>query len=218
MSKLSEMPTGLAQLCRNWSDAMDTLTSQDQRMQFMTRSLPELLENRRLFVELMAKIAGRKTYPDIEKPEMFDNEILLYLDSRRRFSLRCFLFAPGEYTSVHDHSAWGVTGAAFGALEVIRYKRFDDETRPGYAKLSETARFRVGLGNTELTLPVNAGIHKTGNPGSGVLCMVSIYGRPLRRLFVNAYDVEHNRVISLYSPRMKKQQLDRQALVQLETA
>jgi hypothetical protein len=63
-----------------------------------------------------------------------------------------------------------------------------------------------------LTRPLNEGIHQTGNPGPDITLMISIYGSPLRRLFINRFDFEHSRVYKLYPPRIKKKLLAAQAL------
>jgi hypothetical protein len=63
-----------------------------------------------------------------------------------------------------------------------------------------------------LTRPLNDGIHQTGNPGEGITIMISVYGSPIRRLFINRFDDKANRVERLYPPRIKKKMLAAQAL------
>jgi hypothetical protein len=70
-------------------------------------------------------------------------------------------------------------------------------------------------GEIELTRPLNDGIHQLGNPGQGTTIMISIYGSPVRRLYINRFDHEHNKVDRLYPPRIKKKMLAAQALEHL---
>ena len=72
-------------------------------------------------------------------------------------------------------------------------------------------------GELELTRPLKDGIHQTGNPGEGVTIMISVYGSPIRRLFINRFDAEHNKVDRLYPPRIKKRMLAAQALEHFST-
>jgi hypothetical protein len=72
-------------------------------------------------------------------------------------------------------------------------------------------------GEVELTRPLNEGIHQTGAPGPGMTIMISIYGSPIRRLYINRFDYEHNKVYKLYPPRIKKKMLAAQALKQFNT-
>jgi hypothetical protein len=61
-------------------------------------------------------------------------------------------------------------------------------------------------------MPLNEGIHTTGNSTQDPVIMVSIYGSPIRRLHVNGFDVEKRRVFKLYAPKVKKKVLARQTL------
>lgn len=205
-------------ICRGWSVALDAIKDTHDRVDFFKNEFPTLLMNTPLFLHLMEQIDRGKPFPNISKPEMFDNEILLYMDPRRRFSLRIFLFGPGEYTPVHDHSAWGLTGTVFGPLGVDKYKRLDSRETPGYAELEEKETITLIPGDIDFTPILDNGIHKTGNPAKdSAICMVSIYGNPIRRLYVNEYDVEKNRVLKLYGPRLKKRNLARRLLKEEKT-
>ena len=67
----------------------------------------------------------------------------------------------------------------------------------------------------ELTRPLNKGIHQTGNPVDGTTIMISVYGSPIRRLYINRFDYKANKVERLYPPRIKKKMLALQALKNL---
>jgi predicted metal-dependent enzyme (double-stranded beta helix superfamily) len=143
---------------------------------------------------------------------MFSNEFILYINNRRLYSVRLYIYEPGQYTPVHDHNSWGVYGCVSKKVEVIRYRRQDDETRQGYAELRETDRIMLRPGDTSVVRPLNDGIHQAGNPATGTCVMLSVYGTPIRRLYVNQYDPMRNRVSRLYPPRLRKKRLATQAL------
>ena len=217
MPRPPKPPEELLEICQRWSDSIENISGDAARMDFFQNELPGFLRNQSLFQELFNNILVGSPYPDLRQAQMIDDEILLYLNPKRLFSLRMFLYGPGDYTPIHDHNSWGVSGAVVGELGVIRYARQDDGTVEGYARLRQTARVQLQPGEIELTRPLNDGIHQTGNPGQGTTIMISIYGSPVRRLYINRFDHEHNKVDRLYPPRIKKKMLAAQALDHFST-
>jgi len=217
MPRPPKPPIELLEICNRWSESIENISGDAARIEFFQNELPGFLRNQSLFTKLLKNIKGGSPYPDLRQAQMIDDEILLYLNPKRLFSLRMFLYGPGDYTPIHDHSSWGVSGAAVGELGVIRYGREDDGTVEGYARLRQTAQVHMQSGELELTRPLNDGIHQTGNPGEGITIMISVYGSPIRRLFINRFDAEHNKVDKLYPPRIKKRMLAAQALDHFST-
>jgi len=212
MSLSSKIPPDLLDICTAWSKKMEALAGRKLRMQFVKARLPDLLLRTPLFIELIDRIDRGDTYPDIRHTDAFENEILLYMNPKRIFSLRMFLFGAEEFTPIHDHNSWGMTGSVINKLTVVRYRREDAGSVEGYARIHETHRLTLSPGEIECTLPLNEGIHATGNATKDPMVMVSVYGTPVRRLYVNRYDAEKNRVHRMYSPRMKKKLLAKSTL------
>jgi predicted metal-dependent enzyme (double-stranded beta helix superfamily) len=202
----------LLKICNRWSQAVENISGDAARIEFFKNELPGFLKNQSVFVKLLKNIKSGSPYPDLRQAQMIDDEILLYLNPRRIFSLRMFLYGSGDYTPIHDHNSWGISGASLGELGVVRYVREDDGAVEGVARLRQTAKVQLQPAELELTRPLNDGIHQTGNPGEGITIMISVYGSPIRRLFINRFDHEHNRVDKLYPPRIKKKMLAAQAL------
>ena len=205
-------PEELLEICNRWSEAIDGLSGEAARIEFFQDELPDFLRNQTLFEKLLKNITAGSPYPDLRQAQMIDDEVLLYLNPKRLYSLRMFLYGPGDFTPIHDHSSWGVSGAAVGELGVIRYARQDDGSIEGYAQLLQAAPVYLQPGEIELTRPLNEGIHQTGNPVDGTTIMISIYGSPSRRLYINCFDYKANKVEKLYPPRIKKKMLAAQAL------
>lgn len=203
-------------LCRRWAAAVATIGGRDGRIGFFQRELPALLCERALFEGLFRGILAGEAFPDLRQETMFANELVLYRDPGRLFSLRLYLFGPGERTAVHDHTSWGVSGSAFGRLEVARYRREDDGAEPGQARLVLSGRRLLQPGETETTLPLDEGLHRTGSPDDGPTLMVSVYGAPLRRLFIQRFNLETGRVQRMFPPRIQKRMLAEQALKAME--
>ncbi|MCU0540175.1 MAG: cysteine dioxygenase family protein [Desulfobacterales bacterium] len=199
-------------LCRRWAQALKGTAERDRRMEFFRRELPALLSDGALFEGLLKGIVKGDPYPELRQETMFANELVLYRDPGRIFSLRLYIFGPGEFTPLHDHTSWGVSGAAYGQLEAARYRRADDGSDPGHAELILCDRRVLRPGETETTLPFDEGIHRTGNPADGVTLMVSVYGTPLRRLYIQRFNLETGRVRRVFPPRIQKKMLAEQAL------
>ena len=207
-----KMPSELGAICNRWSEAFEKHSEEKDRIEYIQSELPALLHNRALFLELLTNIVKGSSYPDIRQPQMFEDEILLHLNTKPIFSIRMFIYDPGEFTPIHDHNSWGVIGSALGEIGVVQYAREDDGSVEGYARLRETEHVILELGETNVARPLNQGIHQTGNPGNHTSIMVSVYGRPIRRVYIHRFDIEHDTVHRMYSPRIKKKMLATDAL------
>lgn len=50
-------------------------------------------------------------------------QYLLHCDAKQRFSVVSFVWGPGQYTPIHDHTTWGVIGVLRGAELAQAYRR-----------------------------------------------------------------------------------------------
>ena len=212
MTVYQKMPADLLAICKRWSEEMIELNDDEDRMQYVQRELPVLLNKRDILIELLGNIAGGKPYPDTRQAQLFEDEILLHLNTRPMFSIRMFIYEPGIYTPIHDHNSWGVIGSAVGKIGVKKYVRDDDGSKPGFARLRKSADLILEGSQTDLALPLNQGIHQTGNADSRTSIMISVYGRPIRQVYIHRFDLENQTVFRLYPPRIKKRLLASQAL------
>jgi len=208
----SQLQGRLSEFCQHWSEAVSLKNDTEERLGFFRTELPGLLVQQELFYGILEGIIKGGNYPDIRQATFFDNEFCLYRDPGQRFSVWMYLYGPGDYTPVHDHNSWGVSGSALGELEVVRYRREDDGSDPGSARLALAGRRLLQPGQIEVTQAFDEGIHKTGNPSATSLIMISVYGRTLRRRFLRQFDPDTGRVQAIYPPRVRKKRLAEQAL------
>lgn len=206
------IPEDLRSFCENCSRVLKNITKNEDCIEFIGGELPSLLRNTALIAQLMKNIVDGGSYPDVRRPTMFDNELLLHLDGDQLFSLRIYLWGPREFTYPHDHNSWGVIGAVTDGYGVINYRREDDGSREGYARLVPTERLKLLAGETTFTLPFDEGIHKTGNPTDETIVTVHFYGKSLPRGYLHGFDIPNNRVYRVFPPRMKKKILAAEAL------
>ena len=202
--------------CRRWSEEIDGLTEEVTRIAYFQTALPRLLLDRPLVRTLLEEIRAGRPYPDTRKAGFFENEILLYLDARGRYSLRVYFHGGGEYTVIHDHNGWGVSGVPSGSLGVVRYRLVESDIqardggrggRPEYARIEMIDHRIHSAGEVTVTRPLASGIHQTGNPGSDPNMMITVYGRPVRRLYIQEYDPATRQIYRRYPPRILKRRL-----------
>jgi predicted metal-dependent enzyme (double-stranded beta helix superfamily) len=218
MSPDSNIPNEIVSFCERCSKVLSGLTEPGEQVEYIRGKLPELLENKRLFADLLLDVIEGSGYPDLRRVTMFDNELFLCSDKARRFSFRMFLWAPGEYTPVHDHGSWGVIGPVTGRLDVIDYAREDDGSKEDRARLVEKNRLRLQPAETTFTLPLDDGIHKVGNPTEQTILSLSIYGKPLPRGYITGFDIAAGRAYRILAPHTRKKLLMIQALPGLDAA
>ena len=204
-------------MCSKWGKGLKDFSDNASRISYMKQELPGIIADRRLIRSILSDIISGEYYPDIHYATMFDSEIILYRDPNRLFSLRIYLWDALEYDPVHDHNSWGVIGPALGDLEVISYGREDGGSQKDYAHLVECERKIIEPGNTYSVLPLNAGIHRTGNPNDQPIVQFSVYGQKLTdRNYVNTYDLHSGKISPLFSPPIKKSILAQKALSHIE--
>ena len=213
-----KMPSELISIRDRWSASLSKYSADKDRIGYIQDELTALLVNRSMIFELLTNIIKGSRYPNIRQAQMFDDEILLYLNPQPIFSIRMFIYQPGDYTPIHDHNSWGVIGSALGQIEVFNYAREDDGSIEGYARLHKTGNNILERGQTDGNLRLNEGIHQTGNPDGHTSIMISVYGRPVRRIYINRFDLENNKVYRMYSPQVKKRMLAAEALKIIESS
>ena len=200
-------------VCSRWGKGLEKLSDNASRISYMKQELPNLTADRTLIRSLLSNIVAGQNYPDIHYAAMFDCEIILYRDPNRLFSLRIYLWDALEYDPVHDHNSWGVISPALGELEVISYQREEGGSSKDYVRLVECERKLVQPGDTYSVLPLNAGIHRTGNPNDQPIVQFSVYGHKITdRNYVNTYDLSSGKISGLFSPPVTKSILAQKAL------
>lgn len=216
LSRLPESFHELQAVFDRWAEALQQYRDNENRIAFIGNEMPGLLLNRSHFKKILTNIVRGGNYPDARQATLFSNEFILFINDRRIFSVRLYIYEPGQYTPVHDHNSWGVYGCVSKKIEVIRYRRTDDESKPDYARLQEIERPVLQPGETTSVLPLNDGIHQAGNPNNQTAMMLGVYGTPIRRLYVNQYDILQNSVSRRYPPRLRKKRLAAKALEALD--
>ncbi|MGD9006583.1 MAG: hypothetical protein PVG41_01620 [Desulfobacteraceae bacterium] len=190
---------------------MDDITAELDRMAYFQEQLPSLLLNRAVVEPVLENMAKGRPWPDLRDPGLFVHEILLYLDPGRRFSLRLYLHPASTHTVIHDHTSWGISGCPAGHLSLIPY-RLEERVGNGRAVLTPRASVVLTPGQVTVTRPWDQGIHQTGSLDDDPSVMISVYGRPGRRLYINTFDLQTGRVTRRYPPKLLRRKLAGEAL------
>jgi predicted metal-dependent enzyme (double-stranded beta helix superfamily) len=206
------MPEKLIDFCESLAGNLSERTRPEDCVGLVNRLLPGIVSDKRLFREILEGMLRGDAYLDLRYATMFDSEVILYRDPARLFSIRMFLWGPGEFDPIHDHNSWGVISPVQGELEVVHYVREDDGSKENYAQLTETGRRIIKPGETTFVCGPES-IHKTGNPTQQTNIQISLYGRTqTKRNYINGFDEATGLVYPIYALKIRKQRLARQAL------
>jgi predicted metal-dependent enzyme (double-stranded beta helix superfamily) len=209
------MPRKLIDFCESLAGGLSERTEPEACIGFVSRLLPGIVSDKPLFREILEGMARGDAYLDLRYATMFDSEVILYRDPTGLFSVRMFLWGPGEYDPIHDHNSWGVLSSVQGELEVVNYLREDDGSKENCAQLVETGRRIIKPCETTFVCGPES-IHKTGNPTQHTNIQISLYGRSqTRRDYINGFDEVTGLVYPIYAPKIRKQRLALQALATL---
>lgn len=92
--------------------------------------------------------------PNPDKYQQF----LLYLDPQERFSIVSFVWGPGQFTPVHDHTVWGLVGLLRGSEISQAYDYLDQGNL-----IPSGPPVRMMPGEVELVSPTIGDIHQVSN-------------------------------------------------------
>jgi predicted metal-dependent enzyme (double-stranded beta helix superfamily) len=81
---------------------------------------------------------------------------------------------PGRGVAPHNHGTWAVVAGVDGAERNTFWKRLDDGSRPGYAKISKVAEKDFDAGDVLTLLPET--IHSVRNETDAVTVSLHTYG------------------------------------------
>jgi predicted metal-dependent enzyme (double-stranded beta helix superfamily) len=101
---------------------------------------------------------------------------LLWRDPDHGFVVIAMVWPPGTIGAPHDHMTWGVVAVLEGKLSIVNYRRDDDGSTPGKARLTEQRRFDGSPGAIGYVLPPHEDIHEISNPGSELAISIHTYG------------------------------------------
>ena len=82
---------------------------------------------------------------------------------------------PNRGTMAHDHKTWAVVAGMHGPEREVDWRRLDDGTTAGYAKLERIGERHMSAGDVTCCLPCD--IHSVWNVGQDISMSLHTYGR-----------------------------------------
>lgn len=146
--------------------------------------------------------------PWIDNPEWLEDKYMrcktdedvytLYENGPNDILITVICWRKGVMSSVHDHKTWAVIGIVQGQETHQIWRRFDDGSQDGYAKVEPTNRMTLCEGQI-ISLPAD-GIHSVVNDSDLETTIgIHVYGGDLAKIGRNQYFPDENRTDKLYS-------------------
>jgi predicted metal-dependent enzyme (double-stranded beta helix superfamily) len=111
---------------------------------------------------------------------------LIYKPKDDSFSIAGAVWKPGQTTPIHDHLTWAMVGTYSGEEREALFRRLDDGSNPGVAKLEKVSE-RTNT-NGHVTVLGSSGIHRVDNLGAEPALSIHVYGRDIGPTERHAYD------------------------------
>jgi len=169
--------------------------------------LSELMSHKEWFGDILRKILFDPDFSESQKAGIWPNEITLHRNPDRSFQVLCYIWGPYLSDTVHDHGSWGIIGSFTRPIGERKYTRLDDGKREGYAEVKETSSAVLQPGEFTSVLPLNKGIHRMENQSDDVAITINVYGRTMRKGYIQFFYPESNAVARVYPPKPLKEAL-----------
>lgn len=136
-----------------------------------------------------------KSWPSTEGRK----NLLFYEDPDFGFAINGVVRAPGRKGTIHDHAhAWTAYGVLDGIESLERFRRVDDGSEDGYAKLELESVSEGKAGKVDLVPPFD--IHaEQGGPRRSVAVILRSE-RVAGKVLQGSYDLERNTVRRIDGP------------------
>ncbi len=129
------------------------------------------------------------------------NEVTIFVDPARLFSLRLYIWDPAMTYPIHSHGAWGIVSCVAGAIIERTYQRIDGGARPGHAEIRELSEDTLRPGETTVVLPLDQGIHSMESSSQDSPSIsLHLYGRAVRRGYLECFDLHKKTVYKVIPP------------------
>jgi len=136
-----------------------------------------------------------KSWPSTEGRK----NLLFYEDPDYGFAINGVVRVPGRKGSIHDHAhSWTAYGLLDGTETLERYRRLDDGSKKGYARLELESVTQGVPGKVDLVPPFDAHAEQGGPTRSVAVILRS--ERVSGKVLQGSYDLANNTVRSIDGP------------------
>ncbi|MCW5257621.1 hypothetical protein D8B22_05915 [Verminephrobacter aporrectodeae subsp. tuberculatae] len=167
----------------------------DQRQEIVSRTLQTIRQiarngvtQRPVLDQILQQLLGLAAQKDLWTGPGFAPPTGAELQARylieeqpdQTFALYLNVMRAGKRILPHNHTTWACVAAVEGVEHNHLYRRLDDGSRPGYAKLEQTATLPVCPGSGVALLPDE--IHAVEIRDAQLIRHLHLYGRALETL------------------------------------
>jgi predicted metal-dependent enzyme (double-stranded beta helix superfamily) len=139
--------------------------------------------------------AAAKNWPSTEGRK----NLLFYEDPDYGFAINGVVRAPGRKGSIHDHAhAWTAYGVLDGTESLERFRRIDDQSNDGHAKLELESVSQGPPGKVDLVPPFDIHAEQGGPTRSVAIILRS--ERVAGKVLQGSYDAQNNTVRRIEGP------------------
>jgi predicted metal-dependent enzyme (double-stranded beta helix superfamily) len=139
--------------------------------------------------------AAAKSWPSTEGRK----NLLFYEDPDYGFAINGVVRAAGRKGSIHDHAhAWTAYGVLDGTESLERFRRIDDKSQDGYAKLELESVSEGAPGKVDLVPPFDVHAEQGGPTRSVAIILRS--ERVAGKVLQGSYDKERNTLRRIEGP------------------
>jgi len=150
-----------------------------------------------LLPEIAPLAAKLSAEADLTRPEFYEVDesqgigiTVLHEEADHSLLVETIVWAPGKGVLPHDHQTWGVVVGLDGVERNTIWRREDDRSQPGVAKLTAAHEADVGKGETIVFMPDD--IHSVRNLGATPTLSLHIYGKSLAHVKRSEFDPKAN--------------------------
>ena len=151
-----------------------------ERSQGVTRPALEAIKAEMLKLAEHEALFPAAEFPPLPAGEKGSKRYLLQEDPDGRFALYMLALNPGNSTKPHDHTTWAVVVAVEGQELNRVYRRVDDGSQEGVAKLELAREVLVEPGTGIALMPED--IHSIHTDGDKPTRHLHVYGLALEKL------------------------------------
>ncbi len=184
-------------------DMEDFLAKQPDLSQIMAEGkqyVQSLLTNSAILDDILTSLVLDDAFLQAQYQAIDPNDIIIYRSPQRTFSLRAYIWEPGVRYPIHDHGSWGIVGAYLNPVRERKYTRLDHGQDANSVRLEVKSDEILPPGQITTVLPIDDGIHQMENPGDRVAVSLHVYGKAIRKGYIQYYDPHFNTVRRVYPP------------------
>ena len=151
---------------------------------------------------LLAKLVQR---PDCVEPKFKKRGATEYgrymLHRAPQFNVTAVVWGPGDAAKTHNHDTWGLVAVIENEIQETRFRRLDDGSKTGYAKLEVKNVLKNSAGMVSCLVPPDDDIHEMNNVSDRNTVEIHVYGKDLAEMPRLRFDVANDSVKTFASPK-----------------